>query len=75
MINGCRNLDDLPNRSRPPCYLQQGRVYTNQLNPDTSRDFAGALRWNVLAECEQRLVRVIPELDAYVASATKGFWT
>ncbi|WP_370949671.1 hypothetical protein AB5J62_19475 [Amycolatopsis sp. cg5] len=22
-------------------------------------------RWNVLAECEQRLVRVIPELDAY----------
>jgi hypothetical protein len=43
MINGCRNLDDLPNRSCPPCYLQQGRVYTNQLNPDTSRDFAGAL--------------------------------
>jgi hypothetical protein len=22
-------------------------------------------RWNVLAECEQRLIRVIPELDAY----------
>ncbi|WIX93254.1 hypothetical protein [Amycolatopsis sp. DG1A-15b] len=21
-------------------------------------------RWNVLAECEQRLIRVIPELDA-----------
>ncbi|SDG93198.1 hypothetical protein SAMN05216553_113173 [Lentzea fradiae] len=22
-------------------------------------------RWNVLAECEQRLIRVLPELDAY----------
>jgi hypothetical protein len=22
-------------------------------------------RWNVLAECEQRLIRVIPELDAH----------
>ncbi|MFI6166304.1 hypothetical protein ACIBCN_05905 [Nocardia sp. NPDC051052] len=22
-------------------------------------------RWNLLAECEQRLIRVIPELDAY----------
>lgn len=22
-------------------------------------------RWNVLAECEQRLIRIIPELDAY----------
>lgn len=22
-------------------------------------------RWDVLAECEQRLIRVIPELDAY----------
>jgi hypothetical protein len=24
-----------------------------------------AWRWNVLAECEQRLIRVLPELDAY----------
>ena len=39
----CRNLDDLPNRSCPPCYLQHGRVYTNHLNPDTAHDFAGAL--------------------------------
>ncbi|MET9262697.1 hypothetical protein [Amycolatopsis sp. NPDC004079] len=22
-------------------------------------------RWNILAECEQQLIRVIPELDAY----------
>jgi hypothetical protein len=43
MINGCRNLDDLPNRSCPPCYLQPGRVYTNHLNPDTGYDFAGTL--------------------------------
>jgi hypothetical protein len=48
MINGCRNLDDLPNRSCPPCYLQQGRVYTNQLNPDTSRDFAGVLGSDII---------------------------
>jgi len=43
MINGCSNLDDLLNRSCPPCYRQQGRVYTNYLNPDTRHDFAGAL--------------------------------
>jgi hypothetical protein len=35
MINGCRNLDDLPNRSCPPCYLKQGRVYANHPKPDT----------------------------------------
>jgi hypothetical protein len=43
MINRCRNLDDLLNRSCPPCYLQHGRVYTNHLNPDTAHDFAGTL--------------------------------
>src|SRR3954452_12758830 len=43
MINRCRNLDDLPNRSCPPCYLQHGRVYTNHLNSDTTYDFAGTL--------------------------------
>jgi hypothetical protein len=43
MINRRRNLDDLLNRSCPPCYLQHGRVYTNHLNPDTIDDFAGTL--------------------------------
>jgi hypothetical protein len=40
---GVENLDDLSNRSCPPCYLPQGRVCTNRLNPDTHHDFAGAL--------------------------------
>jgi hypothetical protein len=40
---GLEDLDDLLNRSCPPCYLQQGRVYTNLLKPDTHHDFAGAL--------------------------------
>ncbi len=37
-----RNLNDHLNRSCPPCYHQQGRVYTNHLKPGTP-DFAGAL--------------------------------
>jgi hypothetical protein len=40
---GVENLDDLSNWSCPPCYLQQGRVYTNHLEPDTQQDFTEAL--------------------------------
>jgi hypothetical protein len=43
MINKAQNLDDLPNRSCPPCYFQHGRVHTNHINPDTNYDFAGTL--------------------------------
>lgn len=40
---GVENLDDLLNRSCPPCSLQHGRVYTKHLKPDTHHDFAGTL--------------------------------
>jgi hypothetical protein len=32
---GVENLDDLLNRSCPPCRLQPGRVYTKHSKPDT----------------------------------------
>ena len=44
---GVENLDDLLNRSCPPRYHQQGRVYTNPTKPDTRHDFAGACVTNI----------------------------